>query len=1397
MKTGTGIRKGEDQKAIFMAFGFPLLIAGFLAASSHPVWAANQQYGFLVNYASLPALVNDRKITLNVSVGNCASVNVTADGSGIASTYNSGTGIASFTTTGVTLIVTAVNWTSGGTGVASPATLYNNFKWAYSLTFDDGIQMTYLNAKPLLDAKGWNAGSAVITSLVDAGNPWCMSWTTIKSLQTAGWSIYNHSWDHPSLTCSNVVTQLGQAQADFAVQFPSYHVSHVVYPFEATSVANPMPSSCGATIYPPNFVLSGEGGGSGVLNYVDVFPLPDNFTANRSGLFGTDPTAWNNLALSADGNARPTWDISITHSVPAGNTAPPDAYSTNASTLGAHLDYLYNNFGAGGTNRMWFAPSGEVFDYLFTRTNVTVSSFSPGTPTFTPTGTLPTATFTPTKTPTSPATSTPTPTAVPCVLMNYDGETASTNLGSGSAWAQPAGSAVSETTTTPYAGSHCLQYNFVWGSGWWSGGGWNWAGYSAGKAININADTGIQIYLRSGAGTLNNLTLLLTDSSGVTSATVSVNSYLPSGVTTSWQSVNIPLSAFAFPGGFNQSSVWELDISTGGAVSGSQTLYLDNFSFLQPCGGSTATPTFTPTSTSTSSSPTASATPTLPPGCPSGINVTQGVAVNSSTCDQVDWTDSTGNRRSIWLVQPAGAPSPAVLGGYITRMSWVAGGTTVTSNDDGIFDNLSGWGQLVNHTSDGVTWACSKSEGYNGTKTFILNGTNQVILRYTFKMYADPRIRTAAGSFACTVDYILRNGRDDIGWAITYDSSASPSGTFTNDTRSPYCDFDWAGSGAVTSITSGINMGADYKFITTTEPMNNGPNIAYTFNTKAAVPVPYCGMYNDATAAPNDREIGYIQTESYAQHPGGAGWFYPPSAGASLPASWNFLYQMNAYQNFQGQRTTWMMPVSIFQTSYQDYRGTSTYNGYPYQCYTLQLALDLHSHNDVQRLLTEQETIHGGASLTASVGTIPASGPKGPGAVTLTKAWAPAGYDPVWDQWTVTCATNAADVTLSLPSGSLLKPAFAFKNFTAGSVPTITLNGTTLNAGCDFLATLDAANTTLDVTFNSTLSGTSHIVVGTSLTPTPSNTPTKTFTPAATNTATFTFTPSNSSTFTPSFTYTLTSTFTNTATKTFTGTSTQTSTSTFTFSPTNTPSFTVTNSPTITPTGTLTPSNTPTITHTPTNTGTSTYTSTFTMTSTNSFTNTSTSTHTTTSTPTNTLSPTSTSAPTNTFTGTLSPTVTPTNTSTSTYTPTASATSTYTSTNTFTSTASFTSTQTFTPSFTPTNTPVNTVTSTYTFSATATPKGASTLIVYPNPADGTNPVNVLPPAYLGFTNVKIQLFTTAFRLIQEKTYSAVPSGTSCQLELRDKWNASLSNGIYYVVVTTVGKHSAGKLLILK
>lgn len=87
-------------------------------------------------------------------------------------------------------------------------------------------------------------------------------------------------------------------------------------------------------------------------------------------------------------------------------------------------------------------------------------------------------------------------------------------------------------------------------------------------------------------------------------------------------------------------------------------------------------------------------------------------------------------------------------------------------------------------------------------------------------------------------------------------------------------------------------------------------------------------------------------------------------------------------------------------------------------------------------------------------------------------------------------------------------------------------------------------------------------------------------------------------------------------------------------------------------------------------------------------------------------------------------------------------------------------------------------------------------MLYPNPVAGSG-VKVLPPAYAGTADVRIEVLTVTFRKVLDQTFPDVPAGTAVTVPLDDSWGHPLADGLYYVVVEVNGKKTIAELLILR
>jgi hypothetical protein len=92
----------------------------------------------------------------------------------------------------------------------------------------------------------------------------------------------------------------------------------------------------------------------------------------------------------------------------------------------------------------------------------------------------------------------------------------------------------------------------------------------------------------------------------------------------------------------------------------------------------------------------------------------------------------------------------------------------------------------------------------------------------------------------------------------------------------------------------------------------------------------------------------------------------------------------------------------------------------------------------------------------------------------------------------------------------------------------------------------------------------------------------------------------------------------------------------------------------------------------------------------------------------------------------------------------------------------------------------------------------TTVVVYPNPSDGSQPVSWTAPGRVDGSDINVQIFTTAFRLVQQIEVGKTSLGAKLEpIKLEDKTGKPLASGLYYVVVTVDSKKSIGKLLILR
>ncbi|MBP7791744.1 MAG: CIA30 family protein [Candidatus Goldbacteria bacterium] len=355
-----------------------------------PTETAGTCLHFYIDRSSVPSMVFMKKITLKINVGNCSSCMVYADGVPIPSTYYPATQICKFTTDATDVQILRSNYIGGATNAVTKAILFDDKKWAYSFTFDDGRPSVHDIALPMLDALGFRAGVALNTQqMQETYDTYVMCWQKISDLRAHNWSLFDHNYSHQAVTCDNINTETLPVKNAIEARYPGYLCTHFVYPYCNVTSWTCLRDS-GLFLSAENYTRN---------NYVDIIPS-NLFLLNRNAFTGTNLSAFNAAADNAANDTRQRWLINFTHNVESGSTTP-GTYDTNQDTLSSHLNYVYNTYGEGGINNVWFAPSDEVVQYLLVREYATVTyqgevacSTGMPTPSFTRTPVIPTVTHT-------------------------------------------------------------------------------------------------------------------------------------------------------------------------------------------------------------------------------------------------------------------------------------------------------------------------------------------------------------------------------------------------------------------------------------------------------------------------------------------------------------------------------------------------------------------------------------------------------------------------------------------------------------------------------------------------------------------------------------------------------------------------------------------------------------------------------------------------------------------------------------------------------------------------------------------------------------------------------------------------------------------------------------------
>lgn len=196
-----------------------------------------------------------------------------------------------------------------------------------------------------------------------------MSWSQVNSLLQADWDLFNHSFDHCAYGCDYDAEVLNNVA--IIESKTGFRPTHFAVPsgddegYTVPAFANGM-----ITVSDQNYLFPGNGGLE-ILNQMNLyqFRLHRNTLEQEAPPYGNDID--NIAAVSQSGNKY--WFSEYSHKVGYANQS---YVSVNAYNFKNYMNYIENNYGRFGSDRVWFAPTQEVYEYLVVKQNTQISNTS-------------------------------------------------------------------------------------------------------------------------------------------------------------------------------------------------------------------------------------------------------------------------------------------------------------------------------------------------------------------------------------------------------------------------------------------------------------------------------------------------------------------------------------------------------------------------------------------------------------------------------------------------------------------------------------------------------------------------------------------------------------------------------------------------------------------------------------------------------------------------------------------------------------------------------------------------------------------------------------------------------------------------------------------------------------
>lgn len=290
-------------------------------------------------------------------------------------------------------IVLHLDATPSATPSVSKAALRYNKDFAYSFTLDDCSEDHYTIAKPFFlggvvpnsgytspgffytDGCGNNlpfkAGIAWNSTTVgnygpNENDPNKMSWAQLQELYNLGWDVLSHSYAHrawgeinSNYTYASQITQnIDNIRSRLGIETPCFVVPSGDYNYQDIALQQGHKA-----VFDQNFPQGGVSFNGIVID--------DNVNLTNLKAFREDITAQidypaklTNVANQCTGGTH-IWYNEFGHHLDIFNSAPFNFYKFKD-----YMTNIANTYGKNGSDRMWFAPLQEVYEYVLSRQNV-------------------------------------------------------------------------------------------------------------------------------------------------------------------------------------------------------------------------------------------------------------------------------------------------------------------------------------------------------------------------------------------------------------------------------------------------------------------------------------------------------------------------------------------------------------------------------------------------------------------------------------------------------------------------------------------------------------------------------------------------------------------------------------------------------------------------------------------------------------------------------------------------------------------------------------------------------------------------------------------------------------------------------------------------------------------